>query len=335
VKLTFLPYRLKFKEPFGTAHGMRDGTDSVFVQLEKDGHVGHGEATMPPYVKEDQNSVMEVLTVYDGSIETDQIFQLSEVQWLATRAALTTAYYDLISKLKKIPIGELLELDKVAGTTDRRSVITLGITEQSGLASKLNELPLLNSLKIKLDGLRDQQVLEFVLANDARPLLLDANQAWNSVEHALRMIDLVGADRLIGVEQPFPIDRPDLQRELTGRSAALTFADESIQTTQDLERCKGMFGGINVKLMKCGGLDKAAAMIKRARELGLNVMLGSMSESSLGCGAMLHLKEYADVVDLDGPWLIGNDPFSGIELRDGEPSFVRSGGLGIGVTSRG
>jgi L-Ala-D/L-Glu epimerase len=153
-------------------------------------------------------------------------------------------------------------------------------------------------------------------------LLLDANQGWHSVDHALRILDLAGPERIIGLEQPFPVDRVDLQAELSRRTTVPVYADESVQGPEDLGRLAGIFQGVNIKLMKCGGLDIAIQMAMSAIQNGLKVMLGSMSEGSVGCGAMLHLAGLADVVDLDGPWLIANDPFEGVGLRDGRPTLL-------------
>ncbi len=332
MELRFAPYRLRFKQPFGTAHGLRDGTDSVFVRLEDEGVQGFGEATLPPYVKEDQASVTEFLRSLGKSVDRDRIFSIDPGEHPAARAALTTAYFDLISKQECRSIEEILQLNDLPWPASKMSVITLGISDQSLVVAKLSELPNFNSLKVKLNGVDDEEILRLVLRLDPRPVLLDANQAWRSVDHALRMMDLVGQDRLIGIEQPFPVERSDLQEDLARQSGILIIADESIQTLNDVERCAGSFSGINIKLMKCGGLDEAVAMLKIAKHRGLKVMLGSMSESSLGCGAMLRLKEHAEVIDLDGPWLISNDPFYGVRLEDGEPIIDRTGRHGIGTT---
>ena len=137
------------------------------------------------------------------------------------------------------------------------------------------------------------------------------------MDQALAAIEVVGVERVVGLEQPFAKDRWELHKELANECPITVYGDESIQGLDDLERAPEAFGGVNLKLMKCGGLDVAEAMAERARELGLKVMLGSMSESTLGCGAMASLQHVADLADLDGPWLISNDPFEGLEMHQG------------------
>ncbi len=330
LRLSIGQYHLLFKQPFGTSHGIRTGTDAVFVRLERNGLAGYGEATMPPYVLEKPATVINSLQHIELQLLGIDDFKLDEKYSPSARSALSTAYYDLISKELGCSIKEILQLP------DRQprpaiSLITLGLTELAVIPEKLHDLPAFNGLKVKLDGRSDEVVLKAVLGNDSRPVLLDANQAWSNVDHALRMIDLVGNDRLIGLEQPFPVDRMDLQEALVRQTPVILYGDESIRSIQDVERLAGAFTGVNLKLMKCGGLDRAAAMAVRADELGLKVMLGSMSESSLGCGAMLHLGYLADVIDLDGPWLITNDPFEGMVLNEGELMPLIGPGIGIRV----
>ena len=331
MKMWIAPYRLKFKRPFGTAHGFRDGTDCVFVKLERQGVIGRGEATLPPYVKETPASVIADLE----SVRLEDVaagnFKLDPKRSPAARAALSTAYFDLIAKEKGIPVKELLQTEPI-GNEQRSDLITLGITDPEKIIEELHQLPPFNALKVKLNGEQDEATLRKVIENDHRPILIDANQAWGSVEHALRMIEVAGTDRLLGIEQPFPVDRRDLQAELSGRTTITVYGDESIKDLDDLDRTAGSFSGINVKLMKCGGLDRAAELIRSAKEHGMKVMLGSMSESSLGCGALLQMAGGVDLIDLDGPWLIANDPFAGIELWNGQLVLVSS--LGSGITER-
>ena len=208
-------------------------------------------------------------------------------------------------------------------------MMTLGHSRLDEIPAKLRELPPSDILKVKLGADQDLEILNAVLRADERPLFLDANQGWTTVAQALAAVDLVGRDRLAGLEQPFAKDRFDLHKELMHQGVARLFADESMQDLRDLERVSAAFSGVNIKLMKCGGLDRAVELIERARELGLGVMLGSMSESSLGCGAMAQLGRFADLIDLDGPWLISNDPFTGLTLEDGRLAHEEVSGIGV------
>ncbi len=323
MELWIAPFRLKFRHPFGTAHGFRDGTDSVFIKLVRNGIAGYGEATMPPYVKEDQRSVIESLERVD--LEMLDRADLEGLHGLGpcARAGISTAFFDLVSREKDVPIGELLQVE-IESVPNRISLITLGLCPIDEIASKLDQLPKFNGLKIKLNGDQDEQRLKVILKHDPRPILIDANQAWHHLDQAFKMIDLIPPERLIGFEQPFAVDRTDLQLGLMDRSEVTVYADESIQTLNDLYNASEQFNGVNLKLMKCGGLDMAVAMARLARSNRMKVMLGSMSESSIGCAAMFQLAPIAQVLDLDGPWLIANDPSQGLDLVDGELHLTSS-----------
>ena len=239
------------------------------------------------------------------------------------RAAFNCAYNDLISKFNECLV-ESVFVGTPASHVKGAAMVTIGYGEVNDIPLKIRELPSSAVLKVKLGGEKDRAIVKAVCSLDDRPLFLDANQGWTDPAEAEAIVQLVGVDRLVGIEQPFPKHRWDLHETLKERIPVPVYGDESIQGEEDLERAPGAFGGVNLKLMKCGGLDIAGRMAVRARELGMKVMLGSMSESSLGCAAMFALARMADLVDLDGPWLIRNDPFQGLEM----------GGAGMRVTGR-
>jgi len=313
-------YRLRFKHPFGTAHGLRDGTDSVFVRIRRKGFVGYGEATLPPYLNETQDSVHEELECFwlKFGRELDPAvgpWPFNDPISAPARAAIRVAHRMLIANelSGSSESGSRVDVRGSTGTC----MVTLGHTDVNRIALKLSELPAAPILKVKLGAANDLEFLRAISQMDARKFFLDANQGWTSVDQALAAIEVVGVERVLGLEQPFAKDRWDLHEALAKECPVTVYGDESIQGPDDLERAPEAFGGVNLKLMKCGGLDVAEAMAERARGLGLKVMLGSMSESTLGCGAMASLQHLADLADLDGPWLISNDPFEGLEMHHG------------------
>lgn len=328
MELALARYRLSFIHPFGTAHGLRDGTDSVFVRLGRKGVFGFGEATLPPYLPYTQDAVFEELS----TVDLDRIDEIGPSLFSGlsapSRAALSVAYNDLYYKEIGSSVSTGLfgwgDMSKWAPT-----MVTIGHSNRSDIALKLSELPRSSYVKVKLGSTDDRVTLQAINALDQRPLFLDANQGWGSVRQALEAIDMAGQQRVVGLEQPFAKDRWDLHAALRMQTDIPVYADESVQDRKDLERASEAFDGVNLKLMKCGGLDIAGAMALTARELGLKVMLGSMSESSVGCGAMAQLAGMADLLDLDGPWLINNDPFQGLRMVDGR--LVVDGAMGIGV----
>ena len=292
---------------------------------------------MPPYVEEDQASVIRALhhpelarAVRTGADALEAFLARPDVRLQpAFRSGLHTAYINLINKVKGISVSSRCEVPERA-----LAMVTLGHGAVDDYADRVRQLePGFPVLKIKLGTPYDREILNAVIQADERPLLLDANQGWRSLDEALKVLEELDPKRVIGIEQPFAKERWDLHQALTERAEVLVIADESIQGLADLERAPGVFGGVNLKLMKCGGLDQAAEMAGRARELGLKVMLGSMSESTLGCATMLALAGLADLADLDGPWLLSNDPFTGLGLEKGRFT-VQGDEAGFGVKLR-
>jgi L-alanine-DL-glutamate epimerase-like enolase superfamily enzyme len=337
MRLSLAPCRLLFKEPFGTAHGLRDGTDSVFVRLEHEGVVGYGEATLPPYVKETPELVIRSLQEPGSLRSLEGLTGIGTAlpEWFdrvgstAGRTALSTAYYDLVFKHLNISASSYFK-----GSVRPKAMVTLGHGDPATYAARIARLPAgFGVLKIKLGTPQDKAIIQAVRTADDRPLLLDANQGWTRPEQALEAIALAGPGRVVGIEQPFHADDTANHLKLSQLTDIPVIADESIQDAADLERHGDAFGGVNIKLMKCGGLDRALALATRARALGKVVMLGSMSESSLGCAAMFSLAGHAELLDLDGPWLLRNDPFTGLSVREGSMAVEGPTGFGVSMAS--
>lgn len=328
------PFRLLFKRPFGTAHGLRDGTDSLFVRLEERGVQGFGEVTLPPYLDEtvaEARAKIEAIAaanthsakqLYERLEDHTQAYQLGP----GCRAGLELALIDLIGKQLHLSAAELL------GVEERRQpqcMVTLGIMPEAELAAALTDLPQSDVLKVKVGDDEAISRLRSIQVLDGRKLFLDGNQGMRSLNQLRQLLDEVRAGRLVGVEQPFDGLNDELNKGIIEVCGTDVYGDESIRSMEDLRRCGSSFSGVNLKLMKCGGLRLAKEMAVEARRLGKKVMLGSMSESSLGCTAMAHLAPLADLLDLDGPWLLKNDPFSGVAMQDGELVVPNGPGLGV------
>ncbi|MCB0791762.1 MAG: hypothetical protein H6595_11865 [Flavobacteriales bacterium] len=326
-------YRLRFRRPFAIAHGTRDGTDSVFIRIDHNDLSGYGEATIPPYLGSTARSVVEDLTAWVGRAQRDEdpamaIARLEELNGnTPARNALSMALIDLQCKRSYIPVYQYL---KSYETGLPITLVTLGIGSTEDLHERIAELPSSGALKIKLGGERDDAVLRMLANIDARPLFLDANRSLRSVGQVVQLLEAAGPSNVIGLEQPFPEQEFAKFAELKSLGLVPVYGDESVQDITDLARWAEVLDGVNIKLMKCGGLDRARDMVAASRSAGLSVMLGSMSESSLGCTAMAHLASAADVVDLDGPWLLENDPFKGLGM-DAAGRMILPGGSGIGA----
>lgn len=331
-------HTLRFKHPFGTAHGVRHGTEAVYLKVHRGSVTGHGEVTLPPYCGVSTEQVLQELQALGPMLrraapEPGPSFRsLAEMGvGSATRSLIVSAFCDLISREMDCPISSLLEIAE-ADPLAPPAMVTLGHTEPSRIADRLAELPVTPILKVKLGGPHDEGTLRVLDSLVDKHLFFDGNQGIGTVDRALELISMVAEERIVGFEQPF--GRNDLlaHRALKERTRVRIYADESIQGPVDLERCAQAFSGINIKLLKCGGLDEALRMLQNARQAGLKVMPGCMSEGSLGCGTLAHLAPGADLLDLDGPWLVSNDPFEGLEMSDG--SLRVRGAIGNGISLR-
>lgn len=333
LRISVCPYRLLFKHPFGTAHGLRDGTDALFVRVEEDGLVGHGEITLPPYLRESVPEARRRLREIGAMHVWDMESLLSELDAIralrgspATRAGLHTALCDAMARRHGRSIAEELG---IAGLESPATVLTIGFCKPAEAIARLREMPDKVALKLKVgDPLAISRIKDLLECSSAR-ILLDGNQGFGSVADAVQIIDAVPPERLIGIEQPFGTEHDDWNEQLSRETGAVVIADESMQGIEDLERVFGMFGGVNIKLMKCGGLDRARDIAKRADQYNLRVMLGCMSESSLGCGAMAQLASEASILDLDGPWLLANDPWQGLSIEAGRLHLPNGPGVGV------
>lgn len=333
VRLAVCPYRLLFKRPFGTAHGVRTGTDSVFVRLDQDGVFGYGEATMPPYVAENQRTVLDRLAGWSGlqlSLPNDLDKALALLEpWItvapSARAALSMALIDLAGKLAGQPAWRLLGTPIPAGG---RMLMTLGMSDPTEIMERLAELPSAEVLKVKLNGSGDVERLQGIVPHWNKALFLDVNQGWKTRAQAEAVLGFINRMDIAGIEQPYGKDDLAMNAWLQSRTDLVVFADETVQGPADVREKAAAFRGVNIKLQKCGGLDVALGMANEILGLGKQAMLGSMSESSLGCTAAAHLSGLVGLLDLDGPWLIGNDPFVGLDLNQGLITMPERPGLG-------
>ncbi len=334
--LSYCPYRLRFTHPFGTAHGLRDGTDSVIIRAEQDGYIGYGEVTLPPYLHEQVPQVLERLRSFHQPAHHTAAGLLVALDELVDpgrhpglRAGLHCALLDVLGRIAGRTVRDLMG---IAAVREPVTLVTLGIGPVETLGQKLTGLPLSGALKVKLGDAGSVKRIQAITSLDNRMLFLDGNQGASSVDEALGWIRAAGKDRVLGVEQPFSVERDPWNLELAEHGGVTVYADESVQDLDDLQVRSRFFGGVNLKLMKCGGLDRALVMADEAARAGSDLMLGSMSESSLGCTAMAQLAGRADVVDLDGPWWLANDPFTGITMQDGR--LILPDGPGFGTTLR-
>lgn len=307
----------------------------MLVEIEKDGIIGYGEASMPPYLGETNETATaffaEVdLRPYDDLTLLEVI--LKDVDRLApgnfaAKAAVDIALHDWVGKMMGRSWHRIWGLDPSRGPV---TSFTIGMEEdREVLRQKVREAEQFKILKVKLGGERDKEMIATIREVTDKPIRVDVNQGWRDKGFALKTIEWLAGRNVELVEQPMPKEKPDEQAWLKERSPLPIIADESVVRLPDVQKAVGLFHGINIKLMKCTGVHEALKMILLARELGLKIMLGCMTETSCAISAAAQLSPLVDYADLDGALLITNDPFEGATFLDGRLSVPTSPGIGV------
>ena len=293
--LRFFPYELQLQHVFTVASNSRSTTPDVQVEIEYEGITGYGEASMPPYLGQTVDSVCKFLGRVDLSQFTDP-FRLEDILAYvdslspgdsAAKAAVDIALHDLVGKLIGQPWWRIwgLDAEKAPSTT-----FTIGIDTPEVVREKtLEAVGQFNILKVKVGLDSDESMIQAIRSVTDVPLAVDANQGWKDRSQALDEIFWLKEQGVVMVEQPMAVSRVDDNAWLTERSPLPIFADEAIQRLADVPSMKGVYSGINIKLMKCTGMREGWKMAQLARALGLKVMVGCMTETSCAVSAAAQL----------------------------------------------
>lgn len=335
MKMRFFPYELQLRHVFTVATYSRTTTPDVQVEIEYDGIIGYGEASMPPYLGQTVKSVLAFLQKVDLGQFSDP-FQLEDILAYvdslspgdtAAKAAVDIALHDLVGKLLQASWYRIWGLDKEKAPS---TTFTIGIDTADVVRQKTEECAeLYNILKVKLGRDNDKEMIKAIRSVTDLPIAVDANQGWKDRQHALDMIHWLKEQGIVMVEQPMPKEQLDDIAWVTQQSPLPVFADESVQRLKDVPSLKGAFTGINIKLMKCTGMREAWKMLTLARALDMKVMVGCMTETSCACSAAAQLSPAVDFADLDGNLLISNDRFKGMEVVDGKITLSDLPGIGV------
>ena len=336
LNLSFKPYELKLRHSFNLAKSSRTTTPDVLLQIEYEGIVGYGEASMPPYLGESIESVCNFLSKVDLSQFNDP-FRLEEILAYvdsiapdnrAAKASIDIAMHDLLGKLMGQPWYKIwgLNPDKAPNTS-----FTIGIDTAEVVRQKVDEAAPYKVLKVKMGLDNDKELVDIIRSKTDRPICVDANQGWTSKEQALEMCHWLSERNCLFVEQPLPKEMIDETAWLRERSPLPIIADEFLQRMPDVLRAYQAYDGINIKLMKSTGLHEAYKMAVLARSLGMKVMLGCMTETSCAISAAAQLAPMADWADLDGNLLISNDCFDGMKIVDGKITLFDKPGIGCSL----
>ena len=308
------PIRWQFRFPFRIAHGLRSCTDAVILELRYGNFTSFGEATLPPYLPDTQQTTIQFLENLDLSfiqLPLDPAAISAQVDkqfagYLPAKAALDMALWNLKAQLEKKTVSNLFGI--ISNHEPLRSY-TISICDRLEMQERLyfGQSCGFSFFKLKMDGKNDEQMLrDFRSLTDA-PFAVDVNQGWQKLDYAMSFSnELIQAGCLL-IEQPFHKSDLILTKQLRDRVTIPIIADEACQRLQDIATLSESYSGINIKLQKCGGISEAYKMIELSRTLGLKVLIGCMSESMIGCQAAEALAPLCDWNDLDGPWLITNN----------------------------
>jgi L-alanine-DL-glutamate epimerase-like enolase superfamily enzyme len=333
MKIRYWSYNLPFVYPFTISRGTKTHQPTLIVELEHMGIKGYGEAPAITYYNIPVEKMIADIEAKKIFIEK-YAFTEPERYWHYLHhlfpqnnflvCALDIAAWDLFGKMRNLPLYELWGYDITkAPLTD----YTIGIDTLGNMLKKIDDNPW-PVYKIKLGTPEDIKIIRAIRERTDAMIRVDANAGW-SLEDARQLIVHLKELNVELIEQPLGKDQWEQMKILFNESQVPLIADESCVTESDVEKCRSVFHGINIKLTKCGGITPALRMIKNARALGLQIMIGCMNETTVGSAAIAHLIPAVDHADVDGPLLLATDVASGLTYKEGRISVSGRPGLGI------
>jgi L-Ala-D/L-Glu epimerase len=334
MKLQLYPVRLPLAHAFTISRESLDSQVSLIVELEHDGLCGYGEVTENQFYGHPLQSIHDSLRGLDGQLDgyIDQS-PLERWDWLMSAvnqdtfaaSALDMAAHDWWGRRLGRPTWQVwgLSWHQVPDSS-----YTIGIDSLDQMVAKWREQPDWSTYKIKLGTPQDLEIVRRLRAETAATFRVDANGAWTAeqtIAHSEVLRDL-GVEF---IEQPLAqTASAEDKRRVFEQSHLPIIADEDCQSVGDVGRCLGLYHGINVKICKCGGLTPALAMLREARQLGLQTMVGCMVESSIGISGAAQLLPLLDYADLDGAVLLADQPAAGVVVAAGKIYGTDAAGTG-------
>ncbi|MGD1856079.1 MAG: dipeptide epimerase [Leptolyngbyaceae cyanobacterium] len=345
MKITHTPITLHKKVPLTISRGTRSQSTNLFISITADNITGYGEATpfsigdhtqTTDIITHDLDQVIEGISHYhplDRQIIEESLDQIAPCS--AARAAIDVALWDWLGKKVDLPLWQLWGLDRQRiGPT----AVTVGISTPEGACDRIRrwhtDYPDLRSIKIKLGspaGIEADQAMFSALQSEFRPhdkISIDANGGW-TLDAAKTMAIWLADRNVTYLEQPLSVSANHQLGELKACSPLPIFVDESCFTSRDIMSWAQHVDGINIKLMKSGGLTEARRMIHTARACGLSVMFGCYSDSVLANTALAQLSPLAQHIDLDSHLNLKDNPFTGAQLEVGR--LMPNGRSGLGI----
>jgi L-Ala-D/L-Glu epimerase len=333
-----LEYKIKDLKLTYTWTISRESSDvkhNVFVKITRDGVTGIGEAGPNIRYNETAESTIEVIKKAKPLIEKSDLWNFVDLGYAirdlaeeqtAAKCALDIALMDWMTKSLNVPLYKYLGLNKNKAPVTSYSI---GIDTIEIMQKKIREAEQYPILKIKLGSDNDEEIMKAVREVTDKTVRVDANEGWKDKHEALEKTNWLETIGVEFVEQPMPAAMFEETRWLRERANIPIIADEAVKSAADIPKLALAYDGINIKLMKSGGIQEAMRMIWMARSLGMKIMLGCMVESSCAIAAGAHISPLVDYADLDGNLLIANDPFKSVAVEKGRLVLSDKPGLGL------
>ncbi len=332
--------RLHLRHTWTTVMSSSEYRDNLHLAYTRDGVTGRGEGAPIVRYKEDAASAQRTVQSLRPALSAadpwrfhalmEEISRKVQGQY-AAKAAIDIALMDWVTQSLGVPLYRYLGLDARATPV---TTFSIGIDTPEVTRQKVREAEAFPVLKIKVGLATDEETIAAVRSVTSKPLRVDANEGWKDKEEAVRKINWLESQGVEFVEQPLPATMIEETRWVRSRVHIPIIADEACLHPSDIPKLADAFDGVNIKLMKCGGIQEARRMIEMARALGMKTMLGCMIESSIGITAAAHLSPLVDYADLDGNLLIANDPYTGVTVDRGKLILPGRPGLGLRPATR-
>jgi len=333
MKLILKPFELKLEHTFTISRESYSTQPSLIVELQDANFSGFGEATSNPYYKITVPKMMDDLNalkplIKESADDTPNEFWYKMYPHLKNNmfalCALDLAFNDLFARKKGKKLYDLWGYDI---SKNPISDYTIGIDTIEKMVAKMKALPW-PIYKIKLGTKEDIKIVKELRKHTDATFRIDANCGW-SVQETINNAVILKELGVEFLEQPLKADNWEGHKEVYNNSVLPIIADESCQIEEDVAKCHNHFHGVNVKLVKCGGLTSARRMLVQAKELGMKTMVGCMTESSVGISAIAHLLPLLDYVDMDGAILLAQDIATGVKLENGVAIYSNLNGTGV------